>query len=221
MHVDINKLGNIANRSGHRVLGRRVGQRNRTRTAGKIRDRNRDSHVGSSYMHDTLDDHSRLASSEILPDERKETAVAFSARARNFFAANGITIKRALTDDRQLPQVWLVGTVAGRYRHHTQTDPNLAPPNQQQGRTIQPHPARGMGPCAPYASEAERRAAFTGWLHTYDHHRGHTALDGHPPASRVPNPSDQYTWAARWQAGHVANPADRAADQASAARTLS
>ncbi|MEV5085427.1 hypothetical protein AB0K74_44150, partial [Streptomyces sp. NPDC056159] len=39
----------------------------------------------------------------------------------------------------------------------------------------------------PYRSEQERRDAFPSWLHTYNHHRGHTALKGHPPASRVPN----------------------------------
>ncbi len=45
----------------------------------------------------------------------------------------------------------------------------------------------------PYQSEAQRRAAFAPWLHTYNHHRGHTALKGLPPASRVPNLSGQYT----------------------------
>jgi transposase InsO family protein len=45
----------------------------------------------------------------------------------------------------------------------------------------------------PYRSEQERRQAFPGWLHTYKHHRGHTALNGLPPASRVPNLTGQYT----------------------------
>ncbi|WP_189879408.1 integrase core domain-containing protein, partial [Streptomyces bluensis] len=45
----------------------------------------------------------------------------------------------------------------------------------------------------PYRSEQERRDAFPGWLHTYNHHRGHTALNGQPPASRVPNLTGQYT----------------------------
>ncbi|MEV3927615.1 integrase core domain-containing protein, partial [Actinomadura coerulea] len=43
----------------------------------------------------------------------------------------------------------------------------------------------------PYTSEAERRRALPQWLHTYNHHRGHTALGGHPPASRVPNLTGQ------------------------------
>ncbi|MEV7044651.1 integrase core domain-containing protein, partial [Amycolatopsis sp. NPDC051061] len=45
----------------------------------------------------------------------------------------------------------------------------------------------------PYRTETERRDAFPGWLHTYNHHRGHTALAGKPPASRVPNLTGQYT----------------------------
>lgn len=45
----------------------------------------------------------------------------------------------------------------------------------------------------PYHSEQERRDAFPDWLHTYNHHRGHTALKGQPPASRVPNLSGQYS----------------------------
>ncbi|MFI5689991.1 IS481 family transposase, partial [Streptomyces sp. NPDC051636] len=44
----------------------------------------------------------------------------------------------------------------------------------------------------PYRSEQERRDAFPDWLHTYNHHRGHTALKGQPPASRVPNLTGQY-----------------------------
>ncbi|MDH6452655.1 hypothetical protein M2155_005063 [Streptomyces sp. SAI-119] len=45
----------------------------------------------------------------------------------------------------------------------------------------------------PYRSEQELRDAFPGWLHTYNHHHGHTALKGQPPASRVPNLADQYS----------------------------
>jgi transposase InsO family protein len=45
----------------------------------------------------------------------------------------------------------------------------------------------------PYRSEQERRDAFPGRLHTCNHHRGHTALKGQPPAGRLPNLSGQYT----------------------------
>ncbi len=98
IHVDIKKLGNIPDGGGHRTVGRRAGARNRTRTPGKTLRHNGKSQVGCSYLHNAVDDHSRLAYSEILSDERKETAVAFWQRARKHFAANGITVKRVLTD---------------------------------------------------------------------------------------------------------------------------
>ncbi len=82
VHVDIKKLGNIPEGGGHRVTGRQAGQRHRTRTPGISLDRNGNSHVGYSYLHNAVDDHSRPAYSEILPDEKKETAVAFWQRAQ-------------------------------------------------------------------------------------------------------------------------------------------
>ena len=135
IHVDIKKLGNIPDGGGHRALGRRAGSRNRTRTPGKVLRRNGASHVGCSY-------------SEILPDERKETAVAFWQRARKYFAARGITIKRVLTDNGSCyrSQLWrseLATTgVTDKRTRPTNRKPTA---NQRQGRTVQPHPARGMG----------------------------------------------------------------------------
>ncbi|MGF6889233.1 hypothetical protein ABIA39_008696 [Nocardia sp. GAS34] len=108
IHVDIKKLGSIPDGGGHRTVGRRAGARNRTRTPGKTLRSNGKSHVGCSYLHNAVDDHSRLAYSEILPDERKETAVMFWRRARKYFAANGITVERVLTDNGScyISQIW-------------------------------------------------------------------------------------------------------------------
>ncbi len=99
IHVDIKKLGNIPDGGGHRVTGSQAGQRHRTRTPGKTLDGNGNSHVGYSYLHNAVDDHSRLAYSEILPDEKKETAAAFWQRAQTFFTTHGITVERVLTDN--------------------------------------------------------------------------------------------------------------------------
>jgi leucine-zipper of insertion element IS481/Integrase core domain len=86
VHVDIKKLGNIPDGGGHKVLGRAAGRRNRRG-------------AGYGYLHNALDDHSRLAYTEILPDECKDTAAAFWARAAAWFAAHGIArIERVLTD---------------------------------------------------------------------------------------------------------------------------
>jgi hypothetical protein len=86
VHLDVNKLGRIPGGGGHRKLGRHAGRRNR---AG----------MGYAYLHHAVDDHSRLAYSEILNDERKDTAAEFWVRANAFFTDHGITVKRVLTDN--------------------------------------------------------------------------------------------------------------------------
>jgi hypothetical protein len=80
IHVDIKKLGRIPDGGGHRVLGRAEGAR------GKKQQR-----PGYAYLHHAVDDHTRLAYSEILTDEREETAAGFWTRANTFFTAYGIT----------------------------------------------------------------------------------------------------------------------------------
>ena len=191
VHVDIKKLGNIPDGGGHRAVGRQAGQRHRTRTPAKTRDRNGNSHVGYSYLHNAVDDHSRLAYSEILPDERKKTAVAFWARAHAFFTSTGITVAQVLTDNGSCYKslLWR-DTLATAGIAHKRTRPYRPQTNgkvERFNRTLLDEWAYA----AAYQSETERRAAFPRWLHTYNHHRGHTALDGHPPATRVPNLTGQ------------------------------
>jgi hypothetical protein len=95
IHVDIKKLGNIPDGGGWRTIGRAAGDRNRqaTTTARK----SCTPVIGYSYIHSAVDDHSRLAYSEVLPDERQHTAIAFWQRANAFFADHGITVERVLT----------------------------------------------------------------------------------------------------------------------------
>jgi transposase InsO family protein len=180
VHVDIKKLGNIPDGGGHKALGRAAGRKNR-------------SGAGYSYLHTAIDDCSRLAYSEILADERKETAAAFWQRAGAFFAAAGITVQRVLTDNgacyKSFP--WRDALAADGITHK-RTRPYRPQTNgkvERFNRTLLEEWAYAR----PYASEAERRAAFDTWLHMYNHHRGHAALKGQPPASRVTNLSGQYT----------------------------
>ncbi|GAB3681861.1 IS481 family transposase [Saccharopolyspora tripterygii] len=193
VHVDIKKLGNIPDGGGHRAVGRQAGTRHRTRTPGKTLDHNGNSHVGYSYLHNAVDDHSRLAYSEILPDERKETAVAFWRRAQTFFSTYGITVERVLTDNGACytSRVWK-DALAGAGITHKRTRPYRPQTNgkvERYNRTLLDEWAYDR----PYDSETQRRAALPTWLHFYNHHRGHTALAGQPPASRVHNLSGQYT----------------------------
>jgi len=193
IHVDIKKLGNIPDGGGHRVVGRQTGQRHRTLTPGKKRDRNGNSHVGSSYIHNAVDDHSRLAYSEILSDETKETAVAFWTRAHAFFTACGITVTRVLTDNGSCYKSYLWrDTLRDADITHKRTRPYRPQTNgkvERFNRTLLDEWAYNR----PYTSETERRDAYPHWIHTYNHHRGHTALGGKPPATRVPNLTGQYT----------------------------
>jgi transposase InsO family protein len=180
VHVDIKKLGNIPDGGGHKVLGRPAGRKTR-------------SGAGYSYIHTAVDDHSRLAYSEILGDERKDTAVAFWHRARAWFSAAGITTQRVMTDNGSCYQsfAWREALAAAGITHKRIRPyrPQTNGKAERFNRTLLDEWAYAR----PYQSEAQRRAAFDTWLHTYNHHRGHTALGGLPPASRVPNLSGQYT----------------------------
>lgn len=166
IHVDIKKLGTIPNGGGHQVLGRQAGRKNRIGGGGY------------SYLHNAVDDHSRPAYSEILADERKETAAAFWTRAQNFFGQAGITVQRVLTDNGSCyrSRIW-ANTLANEGITHKRTRPYRSQTNgkvERFNRTLLDEWAYAK----PYRSEQERRDAFPRWLHTYNHHRRHTALRG-------------------------------------------
>lgn len=91
VHVDIKKLGRIPHGGGHRKLGRLAGKKNNHGHGRGGR--------GYSFLHHAVDDHSRLAYSEILGDEKQETAAAFWCRANAFFATAGITVTAVITDN--------------------------------------------------------------------------------------------------------------------------
>ena len=193
VHVDVKKLGNIPDGGGWRTAGLARGKRNRAASPHARKDRYGGSRMGYSYLHTALDDHSRLACTEILPDERKETAAAFLARAAAWYLTAGITIERVLTDNgsccTSLP--W-AAACTGLGITHKRTRPYRPPTNgkvERFHRTL----ADEWAYARPYLSERERRAALDPWLHSYNHHRGHTALKGLPPASRVTNLSGQNT----------------------------
>jgi transposase InsO family protein len=180
IHVDIKKLGNIPDGGGHKTLGRPAGRKTR-------------SGAGYSYIHTAVDDHSRLAYSEILTDEKKQTAAGFWTRAQAFFTSCGITVSRVLTDNGACykSHPWR-DTLTAAGIVHKRTRPYRPQTNgkvERLNRTLLEEWAYAR----PYRSETERRQAFPDWLHTYNHHRGHTALKGLPPASRVPNLTGQYS----------------------------
>src|SRR3712207_1994117 len=94
VHVDIKKLGRLRDGGGWRVHGRGSDSDIQAKSA-----RRRGNRVGHEFVHSAVDDHSRLAYAEVLPDEQAATAVGFWTRAQAFFAAHGITVERVLTDN--------------------------------------------------------------------------------------------------------------------------
>ena len=191
VHVDVKKLGNIPDGGGWRTAGWVQGRKNKRATTAERK--NYRPVIGYSCLHTALDDHSRLAYTEILPDERKETAAAFLARAAAWFAAAGITIERVISDNGACyrSRNW-AAACAELGIAHKRTRPYRPQTNgkvERYHRTL----ADEWAYARPYATETERRAALDPWLHLYNHHRGHTALKGLPPASRVTNLSGQNT----------------------------
>ncbi|WGZ80878.1 IS481 family transposase [Arthrobacter sp. EM1] len=179
IHVDIKKLGRIPDGGGHRVMDRAAGKKNKTGTTANRR-------PGYAYLHNAVDDHSRFAYTEILDDEKKETAAGFWERANQALNAAGITVKRVLTDNGSCYRSHAFQDALGPDITHKRTRPYRPQTNgkvERYNRTMLDEWAYAK----PYASEAERVAAFPAWLHDYNHHRGHTSLKGQPPASRVTN----------------------------------
>jgi hypothetical protein len=174
VHVDIKKLGRIPDGGGWRFLGRAQGKRRKSRPAGYW------------YIHNAVDDHTRLAYSELLDNERKETAAGFWLRANAYFNSVGITVSRVLTDNGACYRSRNFAVALGDQIKHKRTRPYRPQTNgkvERFNRTVLEEWAYAR----PYSSESERAALFTDWLHTYNHHRGHTALGGKSPADLVPN----------------------------------
>lgn len=179
VHVDVKKLGRIPEGGGWKVHGRTVGNRH-----------NKRSRPGYAYLHNAVDDHSRLAYTEILTDERKESAAGFWTRANAYFAACGITVTQVLTDNGACYRSRDFAAALGENITHKRTRPYRPQTNgkvERFNRTMLDEWAYARA----YTSESERVAAFAAWLHFYNHHRGHTALGGATPASRVTNLSGQ------------------------------
>ena len=193
VHVDVKKLGNIPDGGGWRYVGRQQGNRNRTATPTSRRGKGGDKNYGHAYVHTVLDDHSRVAYSEIHDDERKETAAAVLQRAAGWFAARGVRIERVLSDNGSCyrSKLWkqtcadLGITPKWTRPYRPQTNGKI----ERFHRTL----ADGWAFSRLYGSESARRKALPGWQHPYNHHRLHTAIGKIPPITRLINLSGQYS----------------------------
>lgn len=193
VHVDVKKLGKIPDGGGWRVHGRGSAQ---DRRASVARDRaarkGANPSRGYVFLHHAVDDCTRLAYSEALPDERKETAAAFWQRARVFFADAGITVTAVMTDNGACYRSRDFAAALGDGVRHKRTRPYRPQTNgkvERFNRTL----ASEWAYARAYESETVRAATYADWLHSYNHHRPHTALDGDAPATRVHNVTGNYS----------------------------
>jgi transposase InsO family protein len=190
VHVDVKKLGKIPAGGGWRMLGRSAGKRHAQADKTGATNKYRNPVRGYHFIHTALDAHSRLAYSELLADERKDTAADFWSRANAWFASKGIVVRKVLTDNGSCYRSHAFRDALGNIEHR-RTRPYRPQTNgkvERFHRTL----ADEWAYAQLYTSDEQRCQQYPRWLHTYNHHRGHTALGGKPPASRVPNLSGQY-----------------------------
>jgi transposase InsO family protein len=193
VHLDIKKLGKIPDGGGWRAFGRDSQQHRRSGVASDRAARNgAPASRGYVYLHHAVDDHSRLAYSEQLPDERKETAAAFWGRAKVFFAEAGISVRAVMTDNGSCYRSHAFAQALGADVKHRRTRPYRPQTNgkvERFNRTL----AAEWAYAQVYLSDDARAATYADWLHFYNHHRPHTGIGGLVPADRVHNLTGNYT----------------------------
>jgi transposase InsO family protein len=171
IHLDIKKLGRFE-RVGHRITGDRTGQSN---SRG----------IGWEFVHVAIDDASRIAFSQIMPDERKGSATAFLFAALRYYRGLGIAVARVMTDNGSCYK-------SRRFRKalrllkikHVRTRPYTPKTNGKAERFIQTA-LREWAYAQAYPTSAHRAAELPRWLHRYNWHRPHGSLDAKPPISRL------------------------------------
>jgi transposase InsO family protein len=162
---------------GHAVTG------DRHRTGIERRQR-----VGYEFAHSVIDDHSRLAYTELHPDERGPTVVAFFERALAFFATYGIRPRRLQTDNAFVyVRNTALAALLAEHRIEHRTIPPRTPKRNGKVERYQQTLKREWGLGQRYRSSDHRAQALPHWLHHYNERRHHSAIGNQPPISRVRN----------------------------------
>jgi len=177
VHVDVKKLGRIPPGGGWRAHGR-----------GNVKHHR----VGYDFIHSAIDAHSRLAYSEILANEQGPTCAGFWNRAQQFFAEHAITVEAVMTDNARnyTTSRAFQDAIAGiEHRRIRSRRPQTNGKVERFNRTL----AEEWAYARVYTSNSQRTRALDRFLHTYNHHRGHTALGGDPPITHATNLAGQHT----------------------------
>ena len=170
IHIDIKKLGRF-NRVGHRITGDRHGQ---SSARG----------IGWEFVHVCIDDHSRIARADIMPDEKKESAVAALKIAVAWYASLGIAIERVMTDNGSCYRSKAFNKAcAALGLRHIFTKPYTPRTNGKAERFIQSS-LREWAYARAYENSTQRAEELPFWLHHYNWHRPHAGIKGKTPISR-------------------------------------
>jgi transposase InsO family protein len=170
IHIDIKKLGRFS-QPGHRVTG----SRRQGRSTG----------AGWEYVHLAIDDHSRVAYSDIFPNEQKESAVAHLQATVAFYKSLGVNVDRVMTDNgpcyrsRAFAKACLELGIK-----HLRTKPYTPQTNGKAERFVQTT-IREWAYAVEYQTSEQRKADLPKWLHRYNWHRPHASLGKKPPISRL------------------------------------
>ena len=180
VHLDVKKQGRIPAGGGHRILGAAAGRRNKAA-------------AGYDYVHVAVDDCSRVAYLEVHPDERALTVAGFTERVLAFYAELGVQVERVLTDNGNGYRSGVFRDVlAGAGVRHKRTRPYRPQANGKVERlnlTLD----REWAYVRLYTSNQQRLDALPAWLHDYNHHRPHRALDGRSPMHLLNNVPGSHT----------------------------
>lgn len=177
VHMDVKKVGKIPDGGGWKAHGRQMGSSGAKRRA----------RIGYDYVHSMVDDHSRLAYSEILPDEKGPTCAGFILRAAEYLAGHGITqIERVITDNHfsYRKSKAVADAISALGAKHKFIKPHCPWQNgkvERFNRTLQVEWAYRQ----TFLTNADRTAALAPWLEFYNTQRRHSALGGLPPISRL------------------------------------
>ena len=184
-HMDVKKLARIPDGGGHFVHGRRGRPR---------RDREKRARLGYDFVHTLIDDHSRLAFSEVHRDETASTVGLFVRRALAWFAARGVRFQAVMTDNAWAYRYGrdyqvALAEIGARRVFIPPYSPQINGKVERFNRTLLEEWAYSQ----PFTSNQQRHHLLEAWLHRYNYHRTHTALKGRSPIDRVNNLCGNYS----------------------------